>query len=78
MVGNVWEWTRSLNKSYPYDPADDREDLGKHGIRVLRGGAFYGDAGRVRCAARAPLVADSRRDDVGFRVVVAPGFASDL
>jgi len=70
MAGNVWEWTRSLKKSYPYDPNDGREDLEAADARVVRGGAFYTDARHVRCACR--LTADPvrwiRYD--GFRVCV--------
>jgi formylglycine-generating enzyme required for sulfatase activity len=52
MAGNVWEWTRSVYKDYPYDPEDGREDLGAEGPRVLRGGAFHLDRRDVRCAFR--------------------------
>ncbi len=38
MAGNMAEWTSSLFKSYPYDPADGREDPVAPGERVTRGG----------------------------------------
>jgi formylglycine-generating enzyme required for sulfatase activity len=74
MVGNVWEWTRSLYRDYPYDPQDGRENLeaGDDVLRVLRGGAFDGHTRLVRCASRLrlyPVNHDGRR---GFRVVVPP------
>jgi formylglycine-generating enzyme required for sulfatase activity/energy-coupling factor transporter ATP-binding protein EcfA2 len=52
MAGNVWEWTHSVYKDYPYDPGDGREDRGAEGARVVRGGAFNDLAGYVRCAFR--------------------------
>ncbi len=52
MAGNVWEWTRSLCRGYPYDPDDGREDLQASGLRVLRGGAFLNYLRLVRCADR--------------------------
>ena len=52
MAGNVWEWTRSLYKPYPYDPQDGREDLGATGPRVVRGGSWYHDVSYARCAYR--------------------------
>jgi formylglycine-generating enzyme required for sulfatase activity len=42
MAGNVWEWTRSLYKDYPYDSGDGRESLEGSDPRVVRGGAFDG------------------------------------
>ena len=45
---------------------------------VLRGGAFYGDASYVRCAFRDWNDLNGRYESIGFRVVMAPGFDSDL
>jgi formylglycine-generating enzyme required for sulfatase activity len=78
MAGNVLEWTLSLSKGYPYDPEDGREDPEAEGIRVVRGGAFGDDQWFVRCAVRGSLIPDYGDDRIGFRLVVAPGHASDL
>ena len=71
MAGNVWEWTSSLNKGYPYDAADGREDLEADGLRVLRGGAFGNNRNLVRCALRVRFSPDGRDNYVGVRVVVS-------
>ncbi|MFQ5855433.1 MAG: SUMF1/EgtB/PvdO family nonheme iron enzyme [Anaerolineae bacterium] len=70
MAGNVWEWTRSLCRSYPYDAADGREDLQVEGARVLRGGAFHNGQEGVRCAFRDWDDPDVRYGNLGFRVIV--------
>jgi formylglycine-generating enzyme required for sulfatase activity len=79
MAGNVWEWTSSLYRDYPYDPDDGREDLTISGSRVLRGGSFGNSEGRARCAYRYPssdLVPVYHWDHVGFRVCASPGLST--
>lgn len=74
MAGNVWEWTRSHWKAYPYDPLDGREDLevGDKVLRVLRGGSFSGSRIAARCSYRLGYMPDFGGWGYGFRVVVAP------
>ena len=72
MAGNVWEWTRSLYKEYPYDVRDGRENLEADGPRVLRGGAFSDDERYVRCAYRGRLSPRYRGGCIGFRLVASP------
>jgi formylglycine-generating enzyme required for sulfatase activity len=76
MAGNVWEWTRSLLRKYPYDPKDGREELetGRRsgGLRVLRGGSFLDDVKSVRCACRSWYAPSSYGSCGGFRVVAFP------
>ena len=78
LSGNVWEWCHSLYEPYPYCLDDGRENPKAEGFRVLRGGAFANGAGLVRCAYRGWDLPYDGYWDVGFRVVVAPGFASGL
>jgi formylglycine-generating enzyme required for sulfatase activity len=72
MAGNVWEWTRSLKKPYPYEPKDGREYLPSRDRRVLRGGSFYGFAQLVRCASRSGFDPSDHSEDLGFRVILRP------
>ncbi|HPP62310.1 MAG TPA: SUMF1/EgtB/PvdO family nonheme iron enzyme [Anaerolineales bacterium] len=75
MAGNVWEWTQSLFKGYPYQAGDGREDLKASGRRVLRGGSFAGNHGGARCAYRLdnPILNLGGRG--GFRVVASPALS---
>jgi formylglycine-generating enzyme required for sulfatase activity len=75
MVGNVWEWTHSLYRKYPYEADDGREDETLSGEHVERGGSYLGTDQLARSAARYRGDPDFL-DFVGFRVVVAPSILS--
>jgi formylglycine-generating enzyme required for sulfatase activity len=75
MAGNVWEWTSSLVKPYPYDAADGREDSEAGGSRTLRGGSWDNSEIYVRCANRYRDHPDYGYGYFGFRVL-SPGFRS--
>jgi formylglycine-generating enzyme required for sulfatase activity len=72
MAGNVWEWTRSLVRMYPYRPEDGREDESGSGARVTRGGSFMSSEWDARSAYRNSSFPDTRGDMVGFRVALHP------
>lgn len=68
MAGNVWEWTSSLYKPYPYDAKDGREDMASRGGRVNRGGSFSFAPHLARTTSRATAGHIYRRfRDLGFR-----------
>ena len=71
MVGNVWEWTNTLYRPYPYQPDDGRESRQAAGFRVLRGTSFINDANVAHCLSR--LDGDFQFfNNVGFRCAVSP------
>ena len=70
MLGNVWEWTNSLFRAYPYDPDDGRESRQARGFRVLRGASWKNDANVVHSLSR--LDGDFQFfNNVGFRCAVS-------
>ena len=74
LSGNVWEWTRSLFKKYPYNPQDGRENLNASGIvnRVLRGGSFTDDLWDACAATRDGGLPRGGFRDCGFRISLSP------
>jgi formylglycine-generating enzyme required for sulfatase activity len=71
MAGNVWEWTGSVYKPYPFDSSDDPDLPFVPGAdhRVLRGGSFFNRHAAARCTAR---IGQRYKDwDYGFRVVLS-------
>jgi formylglycine-generating enzyme required for sulfatase activity len=70
MLGNVWEWTNSLFRAYPYDPNDGRESRQARGFRVLRGASWMNDANVAHGLSR--LDGDFQFfNNVGFRCAVS-------
>jgi formylglycine-generating enzyme required for sulfatase activity/tRNA A-37 threonylcarbamoyl transferase component Bud32 len=67
MAGNVWEWTGTLYKPYPYEADDGREDLRSPEARVLRGGAWNSNGNFIRSAARIRSNPTNSTDYYGFR-----------
>ncbi|MFQ5436379.1 MAG: formylglycine-generating enzyme family protein, partial [Anaerolineae bacterium] len=71
LSGNVWEWTSSAYRPYPYDAVDGREDTAVPDTRrVLRGGSWHSFQFDARSACRSSGFPEDRGSFSGFRVVV--------
>jgi formylglycine-generating enzyme required for sulfatase activity len=71
MAGNVWEWTRSTIRSYPYNPNDGREDATNPDEKLftLRGGGWGNNLSfDLRAFVRIDNPPDFRNLDTGFRL----------
>ena len=71
-AGNVWEWTSSLFKPYPYNPNDGREDANSTANRVLRGGSWFVLAKYARATYRSIVRPAGVAGSYGFRLALAP------
>ncbi|HEY5867388.1 MAG TPA: SUMF1/EgtB/PvdO family nonheme iron enzyme [Candidatus Tectomicrobia bacterium] len=74
MAGNIWEWTSSQVKEYPYDATDGRESLvspGKWCMLVARGGSWYHRKPYVYTSFRLERDPGLRRYDLGLRVALS-------
>lgn len=70
MIGNVWEWTSSQDRPYPYAADDGREDQAGEGKRIQRGGSWgIREDIKLRCAARWGAKPQTPRNSIGFRIV---------
>jgi len=74
MTGNVWEWCWDRYGVYGSASQTDPRGPATGSGRVIRGGG-WGDDGAFYCrsASRRDYPPDGRDDDIGFRVVLAPG-----
>ena len=76
MLGNVWEWTRSAFKPYPYYPNDGRESPRPEDLMVVRGGSYQWSRFVCRASVRDWYVVG--RYHLGFRVCVSSQPTKDL
>jgi formylglycine-generating enzyme required for sulfatase activity len=69
MHGNVGEWTRSVQRPYPY-AEDDRNEPAASGRRVVRGGSWYDRPQRCTSSFRLAYEPYAPVFNVGFRVIL--------
>ena len=68
MHGNVWEWTRSSYRPYPYSETDGRNGMDLTARKVARGGSWFQRPERARSSFRLSYESYQKVFDVGFRV----------
>jgi formylglycine-generating enzyme required for sulfatase activity/predicted phosphodiesterase len=73
MHGNVWEWCQEWLGGYYKKPVTDPTAPEMGQSRVLRGGSWLSDPGRLRSAARLSNAPGHRSHSVGFRCVWLEG-----
>jgi formylglycine-generating enzyme required for sulfatase activity len=75
LAGNVWEWTSSISKRYPYRQDDGRENPNSTSTesRVLRGGSWYSGYVAARTAYRREMIPRHYHvGDGGLRLALGP------
>jgi formylglycine-generating enzyme required for sulfatase activity len=70
LAGNVYEWTTSLYRPYPYRADDGREATNVDGLRVVRGGSWHSDATEARCAWRGRGISGDSDVKTAFRLAM--------
>jgi formylglycine-generating enzyme required for sulfatase activity len=70
MAGNVWEWTRSPYRAYPFVDSPQAIELEAEALWVMRGGSFGDPEQFVRAANRGGADPGARRPFIGFRVAL--------
>lgn len=68
MAGNVWEWTSSVLKPYPYQATDGRENGDLRSRFVIRGGSWYYSHKLARTTVREGVLSTFTSPALGFRL----------
>jgi formylglycine-generating enzyme required for sulfatase activity len=68
MIGNVWEWTSSLQRPFVDAVEEGHDDLAIEGPRVIRGGGHLDGVALLSCARREGALEQTARPDLGFRI----------
>lgn len=71
MAGNVYEWTTSVFKPYPYLATDGRERGGPEDLYALRGGSFYFAPDYSRAAGRVNATPTNYNSNLGARLAAS-------
>ncbi|MBQ9874265.1 MAG: SUMF1/EgtB/PvdO family nonheme iron enzyme [Thermoguttaceae bacterium] len=71
-LGNVWEWCADRSGDYPTDETINPVGSRTATLRVLRGGAWNGDASVLRAANRGAIDPEERSERLGVRFVLVP------
>ncbi|MCG8347873.1 MAG: SUMF1/EgtB/PvdO family nonheme iron enzyme [Chloroflexales bacterium] len=71
LAGNVWEWTRSEYRDYPYDPSDRREDCSNPAEKLftVRGGSWVNLSLYLRASNRDQFNPDLYVNLLGFWLI---------
>jgi formylglycine-generating enzyme required for sulfatase activity len=72
MAGNVWEWTCSRYKKYPFDVKNTVAKASDNDWLVLRGGSWRVEKDRTCVSSRLGYSPDSTWYFYGFRLLLAP------
>jgi iron(II)-dependent oxidoreductase len=72
MAGNVMEWVSSLDRPYPYDATDGRENLDSSDARLVRGGSWGNRDRHVRSALSGWQDPSNTSYVIGFRCSRSP------
>lgn len=72
MSGNIWEWTCSLFKTYPFDITNIVEKSTDDDWISLRGGSWKDNCESVSVLSRDGFHPRPGWKDLGFRIVIAP------
>jgi hypothetical protein len=70
MGGNLWEWTASIFKIYPYNPSDGREEIKANGGRTTRNIGYENPSHLADATIRNHRLPTAPYKNIGFRVCI--------